>query len=127
MNTNTNTNARHSAMQMDVLLENEKIKNKTESWNKLEKTDKMDKLQHFAQEWNKKHNLNTNTNTLYLFLVHCLEKNKLKNKKDIIYNKETMEIKSIPSLLYENNTFKLVTDTKRISTLKCLTPKREIG
>ena len=119
-----NINARHSAMHMDLLLENEKIKNKTESWNKLEKSDKMHKLHQFAHEWSKKHNLSTDA--LYAFLLHCLEKNKLKNKKDIVYNKEIMEIKSIPSLVYENNTFKLLTDAKRISTLKCLTPKREI-
>jgi hypothetical protein len=121
-----NINARHSAMQMDFLLENEKIKNKTESWNKLEKTDKMNKLHQFAHEWSKKHNLST-VDALYTFLLHCLEKNKLKNKKDLVYNKETMEIKNIPSLIHENNTFKLLTDTKRISTLKCLTPKREIS
>jgi hypothetical protein len=112
---------------MDFLLENEKIKNKTESWNKLEKSEKIIKIHHFAHEWSTKYN-NGTEDALRIFLLNCLEKNKLKNKKDIIYNKETMEIKSVPSLIYETekNTFKLLTDTKRISTLKCLTPKREI-
>jgi hypothetical protein len=156
---------RHDASSMDRLLENEKERNKTESWNKLEKKDKVQKFIAFAEIWREKggHSVDRREN-LVRFLCECLEKNKLKNKKDIVYDKETMQIKSIPSLLFEDNgdhgsdsgvgvgddvgcsvesgrekekgkekekekekengTFSLITDVKRISTLKSLTPKR---
>jgi hypothetical protein len=120
------SHCRHDALSMDKLLEDEKERNKYESWNKLEKMDKMIKITEFASVWCEKNNCSTecNVNELISYLQICLEKNKLKNKKDIIYDKCTMSIKSIPSLHYTNNAFFLHTDNKRISTLKSLTPKR---
>lgn len=61
------------------------------------------------------------------FFKDCLDKNKLAKSKDIVYNKEEMKIISIPSLYFNqlNHNFTLkITDTKRVSTLKSLTPKR---
>ena len=122
------SHCRYDALSMDKLLENEKEHNKTESWNKLEKIDKINKLNIYANMWCEKNEYNTDLlyNDLIIFLHVCLDKNKLKNKKDIIYDKSTMKIKSIPSLHYANGVFSLITDIKRISTLKSLTPKRSI-
>lgn len=117
---------RYDADSMDLLLEKEKNKNKTESWNKLEKSEKINKLHSFANYWSTKNNQSTKI-ILSLFLLECLEKNKLKNKKDIVYDKESMQIKNIPSLSFENEKFKLITDIKRVSTLKSLTPKRDVN
>ena len=53
-----------------------------------------------------------------------LERNKL---KDVNYNKESQDITSIPALHFNQATrsFTLkIVDTKRVSTLKSLTPKR---
>ena len=56
-----------------------------------------------------------------------MEKNKLQKTKDVQYNKDTREITAIPSLflspLNRNFTLKNM-DSKRVSTLKSLTPKR---
>jgi hypothetical protein len=123
----TNATSRHNATSMDLLLENEKERNKTESWNKLEKADRVEKLRVFADNWTETDgDANAETKTrLFIFLRECLDKNKLKNKKDIVYDKESMTIKSIPLLVYADHVFSLISDSKRMSTLKSLTPRRK--
>ena len=64
------------------------------------------------------------------FFKSCLDKNKLAKSKDVVYNKEEMKIISIPSLHFNqlNHNFTLkIMDTKRVSTLKSLTPKRMVS
>jgi hypothetical protein len=51
----------------------------------------------------------------------------LQKTKDVVYDKESGEINSIPALFFNstNHTFTLkIIDSKRVSTLKSLTPKR---
>lgn len=113
---------------MDLLLEKEKQHNKTESWNKLDKTHKIQKLHSFAEKYGKQHNLPVkDIKSLKMFFIECLEKMKLQKAKDVVYDKETKEITSIPSLHFNvathNFTLKIM-DSKRVSTLKSLTPKR---
>ena len=66
---------------------------------------------------------------LKMFFIDSLEKGKLQKTKQVIYNKETNEITSIPALFFNsisrNFTLKIL-DNKRISTMKSLTPKRMI-
>ena len=121
-----NATNRHNATSMDLLLENEKERNKTESWNKLEKADRVEKLRVFADNWTETDADADTKIRLFHFLRECLDKNKLKNKKDIVYDKESMTIKSIPSLVYADHAFTLVADSKRMSTLKSLTPRRKL-
>jgi hypothetical protein len=113
---------------VEKLLENEKIHNKTEPWNKLDKTVKIQKLHKFAEKYGKDNTLPAKeVKTLKAFFVTCLEQNKLQKAKDIVYDKETKDIISIPALHFNqtNRNFTLkVTDPKRVSTLKSLTPKR---
>ena len=113
---------------IDDLLEKEKQHNKTEIWIKLDKTIKIQKLHQFAEKYGKEHSLPTkDIKSLKTFFVSCLEKNKLNKTKDVVYTKESAEISAIPSLHFNqvsrNFTLK-ITDTKRVSTLKSLTPKR---
>lgn len=113
---------------IDDLLEKEKQHNKTEIWIKLDKTIKIQKLHQFAEKYGKEHSLPVkDVKSLKTFFISCLEKNKLNKTKDVAYNKESGEISSIPSLHFNqtnrNFTLKIV-DTKRVSTLKSLTPKR---
>lgn len=116
---------------MDKLLENEKQYNKTETWIKLDKTVKIQKLHQFAEKYGKEHSLPVkDVKTLKLFFVDCLEKNKLNKTKDVTYVKEAQHITAIPSLHFNqtNRSFTLKNvDTKRVSTLKSLTPKRIIA
>lgn len=118
----------HNALNIDSILENEKQLNKIDTWNKLDKTKKMEKLLIFADKYGKEQNYQIKEiKSLGIFFNECLEKNKLQKKKDLIYNKDTYEITSIPSLSFNstNHNFTLkVLDSKRVSTLKSLTPKR---
>ena len=60
--------------------------------------------------------------------MECLNKQKLQKTKDVVYDKSTREITSIPSLHFnvETKNFTLkVMDIKHVSTMKCLTPKRK--
>jgi hypothetical protein len=113
---------------IDSILEKEKQMNKSETWNKLNKTIKIQKLHNFAEKYAKEHKITEkDAKTLKTFFISCLEKNKLQKSKDLIYNKETQEITDIPSLVfhYEMHNFTLKnTDKSRVSTLKSLTPKK---
>ncbi len=115
---------------IDRLLEKEKQNNKLETWNKLDRTVKTQKLHAFAEKYGKDHNLPVKEiRALKQFFVECLEKNKLQKTKDVVYDKEKQVITSIPSLFFNtiNHGFTLKNmDAKRVSTIKSLTPKRTI-
>jgi hypothetical protein len=113
---------------VDMLLEKEKQTNKGDTWNKIDKTVKIQKLHAFAEKYGREHNIPIKeVKNLKIFFVNCLEKMKLQKAKDVICDKETKEIISIPSLHFntttKNFTLKIV-DNKRVSTMKSLTPKR---
>lgn len=115
---------------IDQLLEKEKQHNKTETWNKLDKTIKIQKLHQFAEKYGKDHSLPVKEiKSLKTFFNDCLEKNKLQKTKEVNYDKEARVITSIPALSFNttNHNFTLrIVDTKRVSTLKSLTPKRVV-
>lgn len=113
---------------IDEILENEKIKNKSDPWNKLDKTVKIQKLHAFAEKYGKDNGLPVKEiKSLKQFFIGCLEKQKLQKTKDVVYDKEKKELVSIPSLHFnaESHNFTLKNmDAKRVSTIKSLTPKR---
>lgn len=115
---------------LDTLLETEKQYNKTEPWNKLDKTVKIQKLHCYAEKYGKDNGLPVKEiKNLKQFFVNCLEKGKLLKTKDVTYNKEDRELISIPALHFntDKHHFTLrILDTKRVSTLKSLTPKRVV-
>ena len=121
---------------IDDILENEKNANKSDPWNKLDKSGKVVKLKEFAARHGKKENHTEQEITaLYQFLVSALEQKKLMRAKDVIYDKATGEITSIPCLIYHAGfkKFTLKRCEKRQSTLKSLAPtssmskKRKLG
>jgi hypothetical protein len=113
---------------IDALLEREKQNNKNENWSKLDKTVKIQKLHEFAEKYGRENGIPVkDIKLLKQFFKDCLEKNKLQKTKDVSYDKDTKEISGIPALHFNNSTrnFTLkIIDTKRVSTLKSLTPKR---
>ena len=114
---------------IDNLLDQENIHNKTESWNKLNKTLKIQKLHNFTEKYGKEHKYSAKEiKQLKHFFSDALEKKKLQKAKEVIYDKNTQEITEIPGLYYHptNKTFTIRADVKRPSTLKSLTPKRSI-
>ena len=112
---------------IDNLLDQENIHNKTESWNKLNKTLKIQKLHHFSEKYGKEHKYSVKEiKQLKHFFTDSLEKKKLQKAKEVMYDKYTQEITEIPGLYYHatNKAFTIREDVKRQSTLKSLTPKR---
>ena len=113
---------------IDNLLETEKQNNKSETWNKLDKTQKIQRLHAFAEKYGRENALPIKEiKQLKMFFNDSLDKSKLQKAKDVVYNKDTREISSIPALHFNMATkhFTLrVLDNKRVSTMKSLTPKR---
>ena len=110
---------------IDAILENEKNTNKSEPWNKLDKSSKVIKLREFSSRHGKEHELTEREITaLYQFLVANLEQKKLARAKDVVYDKATGLVTSIPCLLFNAalKKFTLKRCEKRQSTLKSLAP-----
>lgn len=121
------TSANSTDIDIDALLENENIQHRSESWNKLHKTTKIQKLHAYAEKYgSQNHYSPKEIRQLKHFLTDSLEKKKLQKTKEINYNKTKGEITDIPGLLFNSTTnqFTLRVDTKRVSTLNSLTPKR---
>jgi hypothetical protein len=112
---------------IDDILEKEKNSNKGEPWNKLDKSAKVMKLKEFSMQHGKEQGqvlTDNEISALYQFLLVNLEQKKLARAKDVIYDKVTGTITSIPCLLF-NATLKKFTlkrCEKRQSTLKSLAP-----
>lgn len=117
-----------NSQNIDAMLEKEKQNNKIDTWNKLDKTAKIQRLHVFAEKYGKDNGYPVkDIKSLKMFFTDCLENNKLQKAKDLIYDKESGIISSIPSLHFNNDSHKFtlrITDSKRVSTLKSLTPKR---
>ena len=113
---------------VDHILENEIQQNKNETWNKLNKTVKIQKLHEYADKYGNEHKYSgEDTQALKQFFVESLERGKLLKTKEVNYNKNTQQIIDIQGLHYHTNTHKFtlrILDAKRVSTLKSLTPKR---
>jgi len=112
---------------IDKLLENEKVHNNNDSWNKLDNISKKHILQTFSDKYGLDNGLsNKEIEILKSFFNDAIQKNKLKKTKEVHYNKETRTITNIPSLFFNtiNRSFTLRSIEKRVSTLKSMTPKR---
>uniref|UniRef100_A0A6C0I7J1 Uncharacterized protein n=1 Tax=viral metagenome TaxID=1070528 RepID=A0A6C0I7J1_9ZZZZ len=115
---------------LDKFLENEKISNSNEPWSKLDKTAKTRKLLSFAEKYKTEQNLSdAEYSKLVAFFKECLDKKKLQRVKDVVYDKETGEIKELPALHFNKPTihFTLKNIDKRVSTIKSLAPKKKSG
>ena len=121
---------------IDNILENEKNSNKSDPWNKLDKSAKVVKLKEFATRYGKEQECNdAEITTLFRFLLANLEQKKLLRAKDVVYDKITGTVTSIPCLIFHAGLkkFTLKRCEKRQSTLKSLAPttnmskKRRIG
>ena len=112
---------------LDLFLEDEKKNIFNEPWNKLDKTTKLIKFNDFVNNYNTDQNSSEiNKDDLMKFLSITLDSKRLLKAKEVLYNKETGKITSIPSLIYNNTSkkFTLKRCDKRPSTLKSLAPKK---
>ena len=115
--------------EIDNLLEMEKVSNKTENWNKLEKSQKIYLLNVFADKYGHENGFSQKEiKSLKTFFNDSLNQSKLQKSKDVVYDKDKREIVSIPTLCLNSSTkhFTLrVVDAKR-GTLKTLVTKRHL-
>ena len=123
----------NSNIDIDSFLEKERTQNKEEQWTKLDKSMKILKINAFVEHYSSEseNNLN-NKDKLFLrdFLLHCLEQKKIIKTKDVVYDKVTGTITSIPCLLYTptlTKKFTLKRCEKRPSTLSSLAPKSKVN
>jgi hypothetical protein len=108
---------------INTFLEKESINNKTESWNKLDKTGKIRLLNTYVDDLIEIHNLSpTDVTVLKQYLTDSLDKKKLQHVKDVLCDKVTGKIIAIPTLHFNvtSKKFTLKRAEKRVSTLKSL-------
>ena len=121
----------NSNIDIDSFLEKERTQNKEEQWTKLDKSMKILKINAFVDHYSSENNLNSKDKLfLHDFLVHCLEQKKIIKTKDVVYDKVTGTITSIPCLLYTptlTKKFTLKRCEKRPSTLSSLAPKSKVN
>jgi hypothetical protein len=103
---------------------------KNKPWNKLDNSTKIQKLHIFAENFGKDKKFSVKEiKLLKTYFKDCiLHKNKLNKSKDIVYDKDTGIITTIPGLNYNQHSKSFtirVNDNKRVSTLKSLAPKRK--
>lgn len=112
---------------VDHFLEQEKTFNKTQPWNKLHNTSKIQKLHAFAEKYGKKHDLTSQQVRQLKTYFSGVVSTRLHRTKDVSYDKVNQEITDVPGLMIHpnNHDFTIRSDTgKRQSTLKSLAPKR---
>jgi hypothetical protein len=117
----------NSNVDIDSFLEKERTHNKEEQWAKLDKSMKISKITTFVDSYSIENDLNEKDKTfLHDFLLYCLEQKKIIKTKDVVYDKVSGTITSIPCLLYTPTLVKKFTlkrCEKRPSTLSSLAPK----
>ena len=115
---------------IDDFLEKERTLNKEDQWVKLDKSMKMKKMSAFVETYATENNLCMKDKTaLYDFLTSSIDQKKLTKTKEVIYDKLTGTIKSIPCLVHcpaSIKKFTLKRCEKRQSTLKSLAPKNKV-
>jgi hypothetical protein len=125
-----NTSATDSISNVEKYLDHERSRKTTDLWGKLDKTVKLSKLNAFAQKYVHDNGLPESELTqLVTFLTTCIDHKKIVKTKDVVYDKVTGMIISIPILTHVSSgslpssssiKFTLRRCEKRPSTLKSL-------
>lgn len=114
---------------MDILkkLDKESELNKKETWNKLDKSIKMNKINDYIKTLTTKYQLTIDEiKTLRDYLSTSLDKRNLHKNKDVVYIKESGKLENIPNLQFNNSTRKFsLKKQQTLSTAKSLGPTRK--
>ena len=112
---------------IENILNKETELNKQDLWTKLDKTDKIAKLNTYGKKLCENHKLSEEeVNKLNIYFIYCLDRKHLSRIKDVDYNRETGTINNIPNLVFNEDSriFCIKKNGKHISTLKSLAPKK---
>jgi hypothetical protein len=124
-----NTSATDSVSNIEKYLDRERSHKANEPWGKLDKTVKLSKLHAFAKKYIQENTLpDGEINSLVAYLSTCIDHKKIVKTKDVVYDKTTGTIVSIPILTHlhgpgpilDSVKFTLRRCDKRPSTLKSL-------
>lgn len=107
---------------LDNFLEEEKKNVSNETWGKMDKNEKLKKILDFAQVYMIEKKLDQEQfDKLVSYLTDCIEKKRLNKTKDVVFDKKTGIIKSIPGLMVnKQNNFTIKNMDSKTSTIKCL-------
>ncbi len=113
----------------DFLLNEQKI-NKNSTWAKLSKMHKVNKLNHFVNEnLSQTYNLSEcEIQEIKDYLKQRLERKKLTNNKEVLYDKEKQVITNLPGFNFNKQTrkFTLKNHDKKVNSLKNLPNYKKI-
>tara|TARA_Y100000816_G_scaffold292004_1_gene285353 strand:- start:940 stop:1374 length:435 start_codon:yes stop_codon:yes gene_type:complete len=110
-------------LSMEEFLVKEHNSNKTQPWNKLNKTNKNEIMIKFINSYATNNNFDSQKKLLLqTYLLDCIKKNKI-TKKDIDYDSEESVINNIPELHFVNNKFSIKFKDNRVSASRGL-PKK---
>jgi septum formation inhibitor MinC len=88
---------------MEAILELEKDQNKMETWNKLDKALKRQKLHAYAEHYGQEQSMAVREiKKLKAFFSDCLDKGKLTRTKDVSYNKEKNRLEVVMTSAAKN-------------------------
>jgi hypothetical protein len=118
----------NSENNINKFLTEESKSNKLETWCKLNKTQKIIKLDNFTEKLKLKDSLNEyELQNLKDYLNKSLERKMLIKTKEVTYNKELNEIDNLPFLHFNkiDRTYYFKKDDKHVSTIKSLGPDKK--
>lgn len=96
------------------------------TWNKLDKTVKLKKMNDYVNEYQEENHLtDEQANELKFILKDKINHKQLQKTKDVIYDSEQGIIKNIPMLAYNPETKQFIFRMERASPLNSLTPKNK--
>ena len=108
---------------VERLLDEEMKTNKNVTWARLDKGEKIRKLNEYVDTYsNDPNNFCTDAESLKQYLIIALDRNRLQKVREVKYNKETGKIENIPCLIFNpsTNRFTLNRSDKRVSTISSL-------
>ena len=108
---------------VERLLDEEMKTNKNVTWARLDKGEKIRKLNEYADNYcGDASNFCTDSHLLKQYLIIALDRNRLQKVREVKYNKDTGTIENIPCLIFNTTTkrFTLNRSDKRVSTISSL-------
>ena len=121
--TTSNKSTETNSLCVERLLDEEMKTNKNSTWARLDKGEKIRKLNEYADNYCiDPNNFCTDPQVLKQYLIIALDRNRLQKVREVKYNKDTGNIENIPCLIFNTTTnrFTLNRSDKRVSTLSSL-------
>ena len=114
MNTSSDIQQISSFTELEKMLNAERDTNKKSTWNKLDKSTKLIRIKEYCDNYDCS---DEEKKQILHLLTSALESNKLQKIKDVIYDIDKQEIKSIPLLLKQDDRYLIKVKTSVYKSL----------